>query len=88
MYVILIINIRKYIECCTSGESTGSLSGCGCQVCAKAAQEPCGGSWDTTGRCASGLNCLMKWGLYMFVLFLRILFILLMTKFLIHTFFC
>ena len=71
MYVILIIQNPK---CCSSGEITGWLSGCGCQECAKAAQEPCGGPWDTTGRCASGLNCLMKWGLYMFVLFFIILF--------------
>merc|ERR1712223_1076143 len=47
------------IECCASGELTFDACGC-CPVCAKAAQESCGGPWGISGRCVSGLNCLRK----------------------------
>jgi len=45
--------------CCSSGKLTLDACGC-CQVCAKAQNETCGGPWDTSGHCATGLNCLKQ----------------------------
>jgi len=45
--------------CCSSGVLTYDACG-SCRSCAQAENDECGGPWETRGRCAPDLQCLVK----------------------------
>ena len=55
--------IPKKHTTCTYPFPSLILDACGCcPICARGANERCGGPFGTSGSCAAGLNCLKKCG--------------------------